>query len=513
MSPNPAPLELRQQERPMTSLKLSVAIVLVISLCACKVGPNYKRPATTVPDQYRGLPPSSSQQPQAQPFADMQWATVYQDEVLQGLIKEALVNNYDLRIAATRVLQANANLGITRANQLPTLNGSGSIFNERNQLTNLTTDKSPTYDSLALSLSYIVDFWGQYRRATESARATLLATQFGQEVVRVSLISSVATDYFLLRQYDDQLEFSKKTVEVDREILKLNEIKFKGGESAITDVYQGQTLLQQAEAQVISTQQFIEQTENNISILLGRNPGPIVRGLPNTAQPQLPDVPTGLPSALLERRPDVRQAEENLVAANANVGVAKAAFFPQISLTGTFGAQSTALTSFLQGPATFWAVGGYILGSRRPGTPADLPGRPHQEPVQVGLGAARRCRAYLQANRAAGIRRSLQQSRRLQPVPALPHEDPAADYYLQADGGPGKCALSGRRHQFSRGAVLRAAVLPVGSEPVTSLVYGAAELCRAVSGAWRRMAAVALREEPSSSETDPVNERSTGRRR
>jgi len=345
----------------MTSLKLSVAIVLVISLCACKVGPNYKRPATTVPDQYRGLPPSSSQQPQAQPFADMQWATVYQDEVLQGLIKEALVNNYDLRIAATRVLQANANLGITRANQFPTLNGSGSIFNERNQLTNLTTDKSPTYDSLALSLSYIVDFWGQYRRATESARATLLATQFGQEVVRVSLISSVATEYFLLGQYDDQLEFSKKTVEADREILKLNEIKFKGGESAITDVYQGQTLLQQAEAQVISTQQFIEQTENNISILLGRNPGPIVRGLPNTAQPQLPDVPTGLPSALLERRPDVRQAEENLVAANANVGVAKAAFFPQISLTGTFGAQSTALTSFLQGPATFWAVGGQAL--------------------------------------------------------------------------------------------------------------------------------------------------------
>jgi len=361
MNLNPAPLELRQQERPMTSLKLSGAIVLLISLCACKVGPNYKRPATTVPDQYRGVAPGASQQPQGQPFADMQWATVYQDEVLQGLIKEALLNNYDLRIAATRVLQANANLGITRANQFPTLNGSGSIFNERNQLTNLTTDKSPTYDTLALSLNYIVDFWGQYRRATESARATLLATQFGQEVVRVSLISSVATEYFLLGQYDDQLEFSKKTVEADREILKLNEIKFKGGESAITDVYQGQTLLQQAEAQVISTQQFIEQTENNISILLGRNPGPIVRGLPNTAQPQLPDVPTGLPSALLERRPDVRQAEENLVAANANVGVAKAAFFPQISLTGTFGAQSTALTSFLQGPATFWAVGGQAL--------------------------------------------------------------------------------------------------------------------------------------------------------
>ena len=344
-----------------TSLKTSLAILLVLSVSACKVGPNYKRPATTVPGQYRGLAPDASQQSQGSAIADTPWASVYQDEILQGLIKEALTNNYDIRIAATRVLQANANVGIVRANQFPTLNGSGSIINERNSLTNLTSDKSPTFDSLALSLNYIVDFWGQYRRATESARATLLATQYGQEVVRVSLIDSVATNYFALRQFDDQLQFSRKSVEADNEILKLNEIKFKGGESAITDVYQAQTLLQQAEAQVISTQQAIEQTENNISILLGRNPGPIARGLTITEQPHLPDVPTGLPAALLERRPDVRRAEEILVAANANVGVAKAAFFPQISLTGTFGAQSTALTSFLQGPATFWAVGGQAL--------------------------------------------------------------------------------------------------------------------------------------------------------
>jgi len=344
-----------------TSLKTSLAILLVLSVSACKVGPNYKRPATTVPGQYRGLAPDASQQPQGSAIADAPWASVYQDEILQGLIKEALTNNYDIRIAATRVLQANANVGIVRANQFPTLNGSGSIINERNSLTNLTSDKSPTFDNLALSLNYIVDFWGQYRRATESARATLLATQYGQEVVRVSLIDSVATNYFALRQFDDQLQFSRKSVEADNEILKLNEIKFKGGESAITDVYQAQTLLQQAEAQVISTQQAIEQTENNISILLGRNPGPIARGLTITEQPHLPDVPTGLPAALLERRPDVRRAEEILIAANANVGVAKAAFFPQISLTGTFGAQSTALTSFLQGPATFWAVGGQAL--------------------------------------------------------------------------------------------------------------------------------------------------------
>ncbi len=149
--------------------------------------------------------------------------------------------------------------------------------------------------------------------------------------------------------------------QADQEILKLNNIKFKGGESAITDVYQAETLVQQAEAEVISLQQAVEQTENNISILLGRNPGPIARGRSLVEQPHLPEVPAGLPSALLQRRPDVRVAEENLVAANANVGVAKAAFFPQISLTGLFGAQSTAITSFLLGPATFWSVGGQVV--------------------------------------------------------------------------------------------------------------------------------------------------------
>jgi len=341
----------------MTSLKTFFAVAVALSLCACKVGPNYKRPATSVPDQYRGLAPEVSQQAGAQPFAEMQWASVYQDEALEALIKEALTNNYDLRIAATRVLEANANLGIVRADQFPQLNGSGSIIYERNAF----YPKGPTFDNLAISLNYIVDFWGQYRRATESARATLLATEYGQEVVRITLIDSVATDYFLLRQYDDQLEFSKKSVDAFQEILKLNEIKFNGGESAITDVYQAQTLLQQAQAQVISTRQAIEQTENNISILLGRNPGPIARGLGITEQQHLPEIPAGLPSSLLERRPDIRRAEENLVAANANVGVAKAAFFPQISLTGTFGAQSTAITSFLQGPATFWAVGGQAV--------------------------------------------------------------------------------------------------------------------------------------------------------
>jgi outer membrane protein, multidrug efflux system len=343
----------------MTNVRTCTVFVLLLALCACKLGPNYQRPPLSVPGDYRGVAPNAStqQQPAGEQFAEMKWPAVYQDEVLQGLIKEALANNYDLRIAATRVLQANANLGITRADQFPSVNGSFGIANERNNF----FPGAPTFDTAGISLSYIVDFWGQYRRATEAARATLLATQYGQYVVQVTLISSVATNYFLLRQYDAQLVYSRETVAADQEILKLNNIKFHGGESAITDVYQAETLVQQAEAEVISLQQAVEQTENNISILLGRNPGPIARGRSLVEQPHLPEVPAGLPSALLQRRPDVRVAEENLVAANANVGVAKAAFFPQISLTGLFGAQSTAITSFLLGPATFWSVGGQVV--------------------------------------------------------------------------------------------------------------------------------------------------------
>ncbi len=240
---------------------------------------------------------------------------------------------------------------------MPNISGSGGVNYQRNAL----VPNGPTVDSLGIQLNYIVDFWGKYRRATEAARAQLLATTYGRDIVQTTLISDVATAYFRLRQFDYQLDFSQKDVDNDTDAVRLNTIKFKGGDSAITDVYQAQLLLQQAQAQVILSQQFIEQSENQISILLGRNPGPIARGFALNNQPHMAVVPTGLPSALIERRPDVRQSEAALMAANANVGVAKAAFFPQISLTGLFGAQSTALTSFLQGPATVWSLGGEVL--------------------------------------------------------------------------------------------------------------------------------------------------------
>jgi outer membrane protein, multidrug efflux system len=341
----------------MMRTRTSIGLALLLSLCGCKVGPNYKRPTLDVPGQYRGIAPNLPQQPTGGPFGEMQWPAVYQDEALQALLKEALTNNYDIRIAASRIMQAQASLGVTRANQFPTVGGVASIQNI--QSTPLFTG-SPWVDTLGLQMNYIVDFWGQYRRATEAARAVLLSTQYAKNVVQITLISQVATAYFTLRQYDSQLKISEQTVTADKELLRLNTINFKGGEYSLSDVDQALLLVQQAEAEVISLNQLIPQTENALSILLGRNPGPITRGLELVEQPHLPDVPVGLPSALLERRPDVRESEETLVAANANVGVAKAAFFPQISLTGTFGASSTALTSFLQGPATFWTVGSQL---------------------------------------------------------------------------------------------------------------------------------------------------------
>jgi outer membrane protein, multidrug efflux system len=337
-------------------VRVLTTAILLIPLYGCKVGPNYKRPALAAPGQYRGLAPDLGDQSGA-PFAEMKWQSVFQDKTLQELIKEALTNSYNIRIAATRIVQAEASLGVTRSNQLPALTGTFGVQNEQSIL-----DRgSPTFDTAGLQLTYMVDFWGQFRRATEAARADLLGTRYARHVVETTLISDVAIAYFELRQFDSQLEFSEQTVVSDKESLRINTINFKGGEYAITDVYQAQLLVQQAEAEVITLKQSIEQTENQLSLLLGRNPGGIPRGLPLIDQPHLEEIPVGLPSAILERRPDVLQSEEALVAANANVGVAKAAFFPQIPLTATFGAQSTALTSFLQGPATFWALGGQLV--------------------------------------------------------------------------------------------------------------------------------------------------------
>jgi multidrug efflux system outer membrane protein len=324
-----------------------------LGLAACAVGPDYKRPTLDMPARFRGAPEAA----QGAAFADLQWWAVLGDPVLQGLIKDALANNYDLRIAANHVLQAREQLGIARAGQMPALSGSAEA--QRQRAPPVLSDE--TIYSGGLQLSWVLDFWGQFRRATEAARATLLATEYAQNAVRITLIANVASAYFQLRAFDQELDASTRILQTNRETLRITTLSVNGGASAITDQLQATLLVQQAQAQITQLEQSIAQTENQLSLLLGKNPGDIPRGMSLVAQPQLPEVPAGLPSQLLERRPDVREAEQSLAAANANVGVAKAAFFPQIPLTASYGAASANLGDFLKQSANVWSVAGDVV--------------------------------------------------------------------------------------------------------------------------------------------------------
>ena len=339
--------------------KCSLLLVALVVLSGCKVGPNYKRPPVSVPDNYRGLAPNAPPQTTAS-LGDEKWWTIYQDENLQKLIREALQQNYDVRIAATRVLQAQAALGITRADQFPTIAAGASALNVRIPKSKQLPETNTSPIGLNLSLVWQLDFWGQYRRATEAARANLLATEWGQKAVFWSLVSNVASAYFQLLELDTEMEISQRTLASRKESLRLVEIRQKGGTTSMVDVRQSEQLVYGAAEAIPNLEMRIEQQENFISILLGRNPGPISRGAPLTAQPLLPNVPAGLPSSLLDRRPDIQSLEQQLVAANAQIGVAKAAYFPQIALTATGGFQSTALTSLFTGPAGLWAFGGQL---------------------------------------------------------------------------------------------------------------------------------------------------------
>ena len=341
-----------------SSLWLFLAVLL--ALIGCKVGPNYKRPPVTVPGDYRGLAPDAGQQTNAS-IGDEKWWTVFQDERLQALIREALANNYDVRIAATRVLEAQASLGITRADQFPTITGGASGSNQRFAKTAITPPFETSPAQVNLSLFWELDFWGKFRRATEAARANLLATEWGQKAVISSLVSNVATAYFQLLELDMELTISKETLDSRKESLRLVEIREQGGTTSLLDVRQSQELVYTAAANIPDLERRIEQQENFISILLGQNPAPVTRGKPLLDTVILPTVPAGLPSALLERRPDIQSAEQQLVAANAQIGVAKAAYYPQITLTAIAGYQSPALTNLFTGPAGFWNFGGQLV--------------------------------------------------------------------------------------------------------------------------------------------------------
>lgn len=337
---------------------LSAALLTV----GCAVGPRYKRPAVAVPDSYRGAAAEPAAQPQSTPplitsLGDQKWWDIFQDEQLRTLVRTALQQNYDLRIAASRVLEAQAQLGITRADQFPTLTAGAAIADSRTSQSRFLPAFETSTGQVNASAIWELDFWGKFRRATEAARANLLASEWARQEVVSILVANVAGAYFQLRALDLQLEISKRTLDSRQESLRLTQLLADGGSTSLLDVRQAEQLVFTASAEVPALEQQIEQQENFLSVLLGQNPGDIPRGLTLTDQPQPPEVPPGLPSALLERRPDIRQAEEQLIAANAQIGVARAAYFPDIALSGSGGFQSSALTSLFSGPAGAWSFG------------------------------------------------------------------------------------------------------------------------------------------------------------
>jgi multidrug efflux system outer membrane protein len=305
--------------------------------------------------------PQEAAQPAAESLGDQKWWEVFQDPQLQDLIRTALQRNYDVRITATRILEAQAQVGITRADQLPTISGGAEALNQRSARAKFFPAFETSSNQVDLSLAWELDFWGKYRRATESARANLLATEWAREAVISTLVSDVAAAYFRLRELDLELEISRRTLASRRDSLQLTQTLASGGATSMLDVRQAEQLVFTAAETIPDLERRIEQQENFISTLLGNNPGPIARGTKLTEQAHAPEIPAGLPSSLLERRPDIRQAEAQLIAANAQIGVAKAAYFPQINLTASGGYQSSALTSLFTGPAGLWSFGGSLV--------------------------------------------------------------------------------------------------------------------------------------------------------
>jgi outer membrane protein, multidrug efflux system len=338
---------------------IAIALTLGLLMGCRSVGPNYKRPLIKTPDVFRANA-DSAPAPDASSLADLKWFEVFKDERLQKLIREALESNYDLRDAVARVDVARANLGVIRADQFPNVGVSTNITTSRTSAGGAFVlpqafEQQRTFGSVALNLlSFEADIWGRLRSATQAARADLLATEENRKTVVMTVVGDVAGAYFNLIELDMELGIAERTLTTRQESLNLIRNRERKGLATLLEVRQGEQLVHNAEQVIPSLEQRIEQTENQISLLLGRNPGPITRGLSLTEQEQPPAVPSGLPSALLERRPDIRGAEQKLIAANALIGVAKAAYYPRISLTGFLGSQSSQLSNLFSGPMGVW---------------------------------------------------------------------------------------------------------------------------------------------------------------
>ncbi|MEO8597707.1 MAG: efflux transporter outer membrane subunit [Candidatus Solibacter sp.] len=344
----------------------SLAVPALIVLGGCTMGPNYKRPQVTMPPEFRAAPPDASG---AAALADTKWQDLFADQTLNQMVTTALANNFDLRIAAERVEEARAQLGVTRANQFPELSVQAGVTAARsssagaNTFVPAGTKIQSSYTSLGAALSWELDIWGRLRRETEAARARYLASQEGARAVRISLISDVMEAYFQLLEQDLELDISHQTQGIANDSLKLVELRRQRGAASGLDVRQAEQLLYTASAQSAAAEHNIAQSENLLSYLQGAAPGGQARGRKLEEIPIPAQLPPGMPASLLERRPDIREAEQNLVAANAEIGAAKALYFPQISLTALAGAQSRALLDLASGPARVYNVAPVALQS------------------------------------------------------------------------------------------------------------------------------------------------------
>jgi multidrug efflux system outer membrane protein len=331
---------------------------LALTTAGCTLGPNYQRPVVAVPDQFHGASaPAASGS-----LGDRKWVDLFQDEVLRQLVNSALEHNFDARIAAEHVLEARAQLGITRANQFPLASGQAGFTTQGTSKLASALNYAPgtnlnvSYTSVVGTVTWDADIWGRLRRLTEQARAQYLASGEGRRAVIVSLVGDVMNAYFSLIEQDLELAIATQTRDVANNSLRLTQIRHDRGAASSLDIYQAQQLLFTATSQIASTQRLIGETEDALSLLTGAAPHEIVRTAKLEAIPLPPELPAGLPSGLLTRRPDVLEAEQNLVAANAQIGAVRASYFPDISLTAFFGQESRELTNLLTAPAREFSV-------------------------------------------------------------------------------------------------------------------------------------------------------------
>src|SRR5258705_6559055 len=341
--------------------KKFMTVALVFSLVSGVVGQKkYQRPAVKTPDSFRGADGTSPTDPTS--IGDLKWFEVFQDEELQKLVRTAMGQNYDLRLAVARINAARANVGLARSDQFPQFEAGADLTTTRTSANTGVNapgqgGRTRSIGEVFLSLlSMEVDVWGRLRQRTKAARAQLRSTEEDRKTVATIVVSDVAANYFNLLELDMELEIAKRTLTARQESQRLITARQQGGLATMLDVRQAEDLVYQASQTIPDTERLIEQTENQISLLLGNNPGPIARGQSLTQQQELPEVPAGLTSSLLERRPDIRAAEANLEAQHALVYAAKAAYFPRISLTGLFGFQSNQLSSLFTGPSGAWSL-------------------------------------------------------------------------------------------------------------------------------------------------------------